>query len=210
MKHTLLLLLLALGTLMQAQKNEFTPVTNSKEVEAQLMKASSQIKTISCDFVQKKHLEALDAIIESKGKFWYKAPGQLRWEYTNPFSYLIVLSNGMFTVKDGAKKSEFDLKKNRAFKELNDIIVSSVNGTLIESKKFNIAIRENATHYLVALEPILPEMKSVLMSIELYFSKKDMNVEKTRMIESKNDYTEILFTNRIHNSVIAPEVFNIK
>jgi len=189
----------------------FTAVANQKEVEAKLTQAATTIQSISCDFTQKKHLESLDEVIESKGKFIYKTPGQLRWEYTEPFNYLIVLSNGMFTIKDGNnKKSEFDLKKNRAFKELNDIIVSSVNGTLIESKKFNIAVKENGTYYLVSLVPIAAEMKSVLNCIELYFSKRDMNVEKTRMLESATDYTEIFFTKRVYNQAVEASAFTVK
>jgi outer membrane lipoprotein carrier protein len=201
--------MLVAGNLL-AQKSDFVAVSNVKEVETKLMNASSQIKTISCDFIQKKHLEYLDEVIESKGKFIYKAPGQLRWEYVDPFSYLIILSNGMFTVVDGSKKSEFDLKKNKAFKELNDIIVSSVNGSLIESKRFAIDIKENKTHYQVTLNPLNDEMKKVLSSIELYFSKSDLSVERTRMIESQQDYTEILFVKRVFNQAIAANAFSAK
>jgi len=194
----------------QAQTNDFKPVNNRAEVEDKLLAASGKLRTITCDFVQKKHLEYLSAVIESNGQFWFEKPGRLRWEYMDPFKYIVLIDNGMFTVVDGEKTSHFDLKKNAAFRELNAIISSSVDGTLIESDKFHVDILENKDYYLVQLDPRNEQMKDILNKIELYFSKLDLNVEKTRMIETAEDYTEIIFKNRQYNVAVGDEVFKAK
>jgi len=199
------LFLITMGV--QAQTNDFKPVNNRTEVEDKLLAASGELHTITCDFVQKKHLEYLSAVIESNGQFWFEKPGRLRWEYMDPFKYIVLINNGMFTVVDEEKTSHFDLKKNAAFRELNAIISSSVDGTLIESDKFNVDILENKDYYLVQLDPRNEQMKDILNKIELYFSKLDLNVEKTRMIETAEDYTEIIFKNRQYNVAVGDEVF---
>ncbi len=202
---SLLLLLTVVGV--NAQTTDFKPVNNRTEVETKLLAASAELHTITCDFTQKKHLEYLSAVIESTGKFWFEKPGRLRWEYMEPFKYIVLIDNGVFTVVDDEKTSHFDLKKNAAFRELNDIISSSVDGTLIESDKFTVDILENKAYYLVQLDPRQAQMKDILNKIELYFSKVDLNVEKTRMIETAEDYTEIIFQNRQYNVSVAEEVF---
>lgn len=207
MKKLFVCLLVLSGLGVKAQNSDYKPVSNRSEAEQQLLEASSKLQTIHCDFVQKKHLEYLSAVIESNGEFWFEKPGRLRWEYTEPFKYIVLIDNGVFTVVDEEKTSHFDLKKNAAFRELNDIISSSVDGTLIESDKFNVDILENKDYFLVQLDPKNDQMKGVLSKIELYFSKRDLNVEKTRMIESEEDYTEIIFKNRQYNVKVGDEVF---
>ena len=207
MNKFLVFVLFLIGMGINAQTTDYKPVNNREEVEKKLLAASGKLKTITCDFVQKKHLEYLSAVIESNGQFWFEKPGRLRWEYMDPFKYIVLIDNGLFAVVDEEKTSHFDLKKNAAFRELNDIISSSVDGTLIESDKFNVDILENKDYYLVQLDPRNEQMKDILNMIELYFSKIDLNVEKTRMIETAEDYTEIVFKNRQYNVPVGDEVF---
>ncbi len=196
--------------LLKAQEQGFVKVQNVQEVEQKLIKASSSIKSIASNFKQEKQLEYLSTTIESSGKFWFKDGNKLRWEYTSPFNYLIVINDGVFTIKDEDKTNVFDTKSNKSFQELNEILISTVNGTLINSGKFDIEILENNDAYLVQLVPKSTEMKSILQNINLFFSKTDFTVFKVKMIETKVDYTIISFTEKKINTNISNQLFEVK
>lgn len=210
MKYLCLTALMVLTLALQAQNEGFKKITDTKQVEEKLIQASTSITTIASDFVQEKHLEYLSVVIESKGKFWFKKPAILRWEYTEPFKYLIVINNGKITIKDEDKKNEFDVNSNKAFQELNDIIVNSVNGTLIESEKYDYEMLESQDAWLVKLSPKNEQIKKTLKSIDLYFQKSDLSVYKIKMTENDQDYTLITLTNKKFNEIVPNSVFEIK
>jgi outer membrane lipoprotein-sorting protein len=209
MKTIFICFLFLAGMVSYGQKDTFKKVTDPKEVELKLVKASASMNTIISDFVQEKHLEYLSVVIESKGKFWFKKPGILRWEYTDPYKYLIVINQGKIIIRDEGKKNEFDVNSNKAFQELNNIIVNSVNGTLISSEKYNYEILESKESWLVKLFPKDPQMKKVMSSIELYFLKTDMSVNRIKMVESDQDYTVITLRNKKFNDTIPASVFTV-
>lgn len=207
-KLIVFLLLISVG-LINAQ-TKYVPVTNMKELEAKLNANAAKTNTIMCDFVQEKHLSYLQDTIISKGKFWFQKENQLRWEYMQPYKYIIVISNGKFIIKDNNKKSEFDINSNKAFKEVNNLIVSSVRGTLMKDAKFQVTAFQNATSYLIKLTPKDKNMKAVLKQVELYFNISDLTIYKVKMIENQDDYTIINFKNRKINEKILPAVFIVK
>lgn len=206
-KHFLFSIFLFFTLNLLGQNEIFTPVSNSKQVEELLIKSTQNLKSISSSFVQEKNLEYLSTKIKSEGKFWFKDGTLLRWEYTTPFSYIIIINSGKFKIKDGEKTSTFDVKSNPVFKELNDILINTVNGSLMKSEKFEITISENKKSYQVKLKPKLKEMKAFLEYIYLYFSKEDFTVFEIKMIETSNNYTHIKFYKKEINGKINNQLF---
>ena len=210
MKYLCLTAFMVLTLALQAQDEGFKKLTDTKPVEEKLIQASKSITTITSDFIQEKHLEYLSVVIESKGRFWFIKPAILRWEYTEPFKYLIVINQGKITIKDEDKKNEFDINSNKAFQELNDIIVNSVNGTLIESEKYDFEMLEGKESWLVRMFPKNEQVKKTLKNIDLYFLKSDLSVHKIKMIENDQDYTIITLTNKKFNEPVSNTVFEVK
>ncbi|MFH1121861.1 MAG: outer membrane lipoprotein carrier protein LolA [Bacteroidota bacterium] len=209
MRYILIVVFCLSGMISPAQKDGFKKVADPREIELKLVKASASVNTITSDFVQEKHLDYLSVVIESKGKFWFKKPGILRWEYTEPYKYLIVINQGKIIIKDEDKKNEFDVNSNKAFQELNNIIVNSVNGTLIESDKYDYEILEGRESWLVRLYPKNEQIKKVMSNIELYFLKTDLSVNKIKMVESDQDFTIITLRNKKFNDPIPASVFKV-
>ncbi len=190
-------------------KNTYLPVKDQAAVVNKLESASTRINTIISDFTQEKHLAFLKNVIISKGKFWFQKENLLRWEYITPFKYLIVSNGEKFIIKDGSSVKEYDIKSNKIFQEINDIIISSVRGNLLEKKKFTFKVFENSDSYLVKMTPTGPEMHKVLKRIELYFNKSDGNIYKVKMVEGKDDYTIISFENKKINDAIPSNIFSV-
>jgi len=193
-----------------SNKDEYKPVKDVKALESLISKSSANKETIISDFIQEKHLEYLDAIIESSGKFWFKKDNQLRWEYTQPFEYIIVINDGKFIISDEGDVSEYDTKSNKVFKKINDLIINSVNGGLLAGDEFDITAFENSTTYLIKLIPKNSEMKNVLSNIEMTFNKSNLSVIQVVMIESEQDFTIMKFTNNRFNEKISDDIFTIK
>ncbi len=188
-------------------QSKYVAVKNIKELEKKLAETSAKTNTISSLFTQEKHLAFIDDTITSKGRFWFQKENKLRWEYTSPFKYIIVINNGKFIIKDDEKKSEYDIDSNKAFQEVNKLIVSSVRGTLLEEKKFSIKAYKNSKTYLVKLQPKDPKMKGIIQEIALYFSTKDHTIYKVIIKENKEDFTIITFKNRKINEAIPASTF---
>jgi outer membrane lipoprotein-sorting protein len=171
---------------------------------------SKKINTISSNFIQEKNLSVLSEKIISKGHFYFKKERKLRWEYVQPFSYLIIFNGDKILIRDESKKSTYDANSNKMFAEINRIMIGCVQGTLLsDEKNFRAQYLENSTGYLVRLTPLMPGLKEMLNEIWIWFSRNDLNVTRLEMHESSGDYTKIDFTDKKLNDAVPDEKFNI-
>lgn len=190
------------------QSTEFTPVKDLRALEEKLNSNLANINSIKSDFIQQKELEYLDETIISKGQFWFKKENQLRWEYNEPFEYAIILDKGKFIIQDESIVNVYDINSNQAFREINNLIINLVKGSLMEYDKFEIEALENNTQYLVKLVPIDTNMRRIISNMEVYIDKSDLTVGKIIMHESESDFTVITFTNKKLNEQIPDSIFS--
>ena len=211
MKYIRILLLLIPCLLVlgfEWQSTEFIPIKDLKVLEEKLNSNLANINTIKSDFIQQKELEYLDETIVSKGQFWFKKENQLRWAYNEPFEYAIILNKGKFIIQDESIVSVYDIDSNQAFREINNLIINLVKGSLMEYDKFEIEAFENNTQYLVKLVPIDTNMRKVISNMEVYIDKNDLTVGKILMHESESDFTVITFINKKLNEQIPDSIFS--
>lgn len=172
---------------------------------------SQSITTIESDFIQKKHLSFFAEDVSSKGKFYFKKENMLRWEYTSPIKYIMVMNQDKFYVKDNNKVTTFDVKSNKMISEINEIMISCIKGNILKNDgQFKISYYENNSIYLVKLAPLSSKMNEYIQRIELYFGKTNFTLTELWMIERSGDYTKISFRNKKINEKIADEIFSIK
>jgi outer membrane lipoprotein-sorting protein len=202
---------LIFSCILYAQDKDFNEVNDINKTQTELAKLSENTNSIQSTFIQEKHLSFLTENIISKGEFYFQSPNQLRWEYSEPFNYIIVFNDKNILIKDENKLSTFDTESNKMFSEINNMMIGSIKGSLFtDSERFNVKYLENSSQYLLELDPKLPEMKSMIKTIEIYIDKSDISVSSIKMIESSDDYTSINFTNRIMNQQIDNSKFNLK
>ena len=85
------------------KSQDFTLVKDVEIVQLKINKVASSIETIKSRFVQEKHLSFMTEAIVSEGLFRFKKENQLRWEYTQPFEYLILFNGDKIIIKDKNK-----------------------------------------------------------------------------------------------------------
>ena len=188
----------------------FKVVKDTAALKAKIESMSKATSSIQSDFVQEKNLSLLSEKVVSKGHLVFKKDNLLRWEYTSPSKYLIVINKEKITIKDEKKTTKYDMNSNKVFKEINDIMLSCVQGTIFRSNKFKTAYFENDKFYKLELIPLDKNMKDTFKKINLFFDKSVTSVAKMEMVESNEDLTSIDFSNKKLNEPVAESIFIIK
>jgi outer membrane lipoprotein-sorting protein len=186
------------------------PMKNPVLFRQKLAEATQLTNSIESTFNQEKSLSVLSEKIVTKGKFYFRKNNMLRWEYTEPFNYLIILNNGKILVRDEEKENQFDSRANKVFGEINSILLGCAQGTLLnDEKKFQSSYYETPNYYLVRMKPKDPRLKEIFNEICIYFDKVDFSVSRLIMNEVSGDFTTIKFSAKKLNVNIPDEKFQI-
>ena len=181
----MLLLTLSVGAATQTKKIE----TN---YAALIKKQSAKITTLSASFVQKKYLSVLQDEIVTKGTFLLKKPDKIRWHYTTPFIYTITINGSMVTMSDKTKTEKYDMKQSKTFKQMNEIITGSFDGSILtKTDLFSSQFSEDGDNLKLLLTP--KDAQFPLKNITIYFDKKGWLVQRVILTEKNKDYTDIQF-----------------
>lgn len=193
-----------------AQNSDFVDVKSIDEVKSRLTQHAKSTKSIESNFLQEKHLWMLNEVIVSKGIFLFKKDNSVRWQYNTPIEYTIAIHNGKFSILSNQKVNVFDIDSNPMFREINSMIVTAIRGDFIDNPDFDSQFLENEFQYLAKLTPVKSQVSSMLTSIEIYFDKKSMEVEKVIFNEPGDDFTSITFVDKKINTELQDERFLIQ
>lgn len=190
-------------------QQEFVPMKDIQAFRKGIEQMAASTTSIKADFKQEKYLSILSNKIDSEGVILFKKPNLLRWEYKSPFEYIIVLNGNEIVIKDQGKVNAFDIGGSQAFKEVNNLIINSVQGNVLDTEQFHIEYYESEGLYLAKLTPKDAKMKQFLQGIDIHFDRKDFSVSKVKLVESEGDYTLITFSNKKLNENLPDASFSI-
>jgi outer membrane lipoprotein carrier protein len=190
-----------------SQDDDFTPISNPLSVTQALAEESAISHTLTCSFVQEKHLEMLEEVLVSRGKFLFKQENSVRWEYTEPIRYTILIHHGKFTIDNDGKVSQFNTDSNPMFREINKMIITAIRGDFVGNTDFAPSYFENSTQYKVRLIPSAEQVRNMIEGISIYFDKVTLQVVKVIFSEPGGDYTSIGFFNILTNIEIQDSQF---
>ena len=177
---------------------------NSKElVGEQRLKVVNEItrntvgiQSLSCQFTQTKQSSLLVDNAVSKGEMSYSRPKSMRWEYTSPYSYALVVEGDSLSMTgaEGGKKP--NQNANRMMKEMSSLIIGSINGErLFDERTFSINIYEETGCYRVKMNPKRKDMQRMFQNITFLFGSDDYTVRSVVLTEKSGDATTINFEN---------------
>lgn len=174
-------------------------------------KASAEMKTLECNFVQTKHLKILNDEMVSQGKMYYQQANKLRWEYTAPYSYTFILNDTHVLLKNTNRADVIDVNQNKMFKEIARLMMNSIVGNcLTDDKTFSTSIETTPDEWIATLIPLKKDIKQMWTKLILHFDKSKKSVVKVEMHEKNGDYTEISLKDIKTNTAIDQNLFNIK
>ena len=187
----------------------FSQTVTQAQVKQQISQAASKLKSMQCDFVQTKHLKMLNDKVVSKGKMYYQQSDKLRWEYISPYKYTFILNGSKVQLKNSKRNDVIDVEKNKLFKEIARIMMSSVVGNCMNDKSFKVTISDGKTEWIATMVPQRKEMKQMFQTIKLHFNKKNSMVSMVELIEKNGDKTVIELKNVKTNVSIASSIFSV-
>ena len=194
-----------------AEGQQYSKMADINGFMSSLEKMSGSINTIQSDFIQEKSLSVLSNKIVSKGTFSFRKENNIRWEYTAPTKYLIILSGNSIYLVDKSGGREYDVQSNRMFQEMNTFIRGCIQGDILRnSSGYKIEYLENSSEYFVKLVPNSQALRDMLNEVQISFDKKDLTVVRIIMVEAGGDYTKIEFVNKKLNVNIPLEIFSVK
>jgi len=126
------------------QDGNYKILTNDLQIIEKLNSRTKELVTFQCEFKQQKYMGYLDASVESQDKFMLKNPNKIRWEYINPYQYLIVINNGILSFKSQNQNEGTVPKENKLFNQLNEIVQSTFKGKVGQDKNFVVTTLENS------------------------------------------------------------------
>jgi len=196
-----------------AAQSDYKPATEpqQKEMIQRITESSEQLKTLRCDFVQKKTISILSDEMVSEGKMFFKQNDKLRWEYTKPYQYEFVMNGDKVMINSGTTKNVIDVNSSKVFREISKIIVSGINGSgIFDRSKFTAQFRVGAKDNMVILTPKQKELKQMFSEIRLRFNTADYTVNSVEIEELNGDITRIEMKNKQINKELSDEIFTIR
>ena len=184
----------------------------ASQLRAQVAEVTANMRTLQCDFVQTKHVKMLNENMVSRGRMFYMRNDRLRWEYNTPYAYTFILNGDKVLLNNGNTKRNdvIDVNKNKVFKEISRIMVSSVVGScLTDDKTFKTTVTTSGAEWIATLVPVRKDIKQMFDKIILHFDKKRKVVTKIEMSERNGDKTTIVLQNIRTNENISANMFTV-
>lgn len=208
--HRIILLFFCLSFSLITFAQDYTAVDNFDAVKDKIRLVSESANSLSSEFVQEKHISFLEHAVSTTGVFKYEKEDKLRWEYVDPYSYIVVLKDGKLLIDDEGKKNKLDIAQNIMFKKISKMISKAMSGDVLEEQKeFTPTLEQNSELYKVTLTPQQKRMQNYLETIEVYFDKESCLVKSVILREGDEDFTRINFTNMKLNGPVTEEDFII-
>lgn len=187
-----------------------TAAVNEAQVKQKISQAASVIRTMQCDFVQTKHLKMLNDNVVSRGRMYYQQSNHLRWEYTSPYTYTFVYNGSKVMIKNARRNDVIDANKNKVFKEIGNVMMSSVMGNCLnDTRSFKTTIAETSTEWVASLVPQRKEMKQMFRLIKLHINRQRAMVTSVELVERNGDRTVIELRNVKTNVNIPASTFAV-
>ena len=164
------------------------------------------IQTISARFVQEKHLEILIKPLISKGAFYFKAPGSLRWEYFSPIQSILLMHDGRVRRFIG---SESGFKEDagpglQAMEMVLQEITRWLKGEFTDNPDYHSSLEGDNK---IVMVPRNKSFSKIIQKIEILLSDRPGVIETVTIYEGKTSFTKIRFQDVDINQGVADTLF---
>jgi outer membrane lipoprotein-sorting protein len=164
------------------------------------------IQTISAQFIQEKHLEILVKPLISKGAFYFRAPGSLRWEYTSPIQSILLMHDGKVRRFMG---SENGFKEDagpglQGMELVLQEITRWLKGDFSHNPDYHASLGGDNK---IVMVPKNKAFAKIIQKIEILLSDRPGVIETVTIYEGKTSFTKIRFRDVSINGELADTLF---
>ena len=205
-------LILALGVF--ALQKVFAADTNS--VLNDWFAAQANVKTWSADLLQIRTFRTLTQPLTAKGKIYFSAPDDFRWELGQPVQTLAVRhGDEMFVVYPLLKRAErYPLGAN-APHQLRDMLSLLQTGLPRNRQEFESqfhlqSLIETNGSWQMTLQPKSQEARQMLPELRVCLTTSDFSLVSTTLIFADGSMMENDYTNAVINPSLDKNLFGWK
>ena len=170
------------------------------------------LNSLKADFIQERHIALFLDVLESRGALSFERPNKLRWELKEPYRTILLFNDNdvaKFRIEAGKiKKANFGMED--LLRGVLGQIISILKGDFSKSMDaYNMEVLEG-NNYLLKLTPKSEAMAKSILSLELFFDKKSLQMSQIIIREPQDDFMKIVFSEHKVNGAIDKQVFNIE
>ncbi len=208
-KESIFVLLFALlFTGVWAQAVKPLDESESQQVVAMLTQAAASVQTLQSRFVQEKTSTMLAEPSVAQGTMYYAAPDRMRWEYTAPYAFALVVNGERIVKVTDGKAEVLDVRSSRMYQGVVSIIMGSASGKkLFDTSVFDIALCDDNTFWRAEMTPKRRDMKRMFSLLVFRFDKKTNSISRVEFKDAGGDVTSICFEDIKLNGTIDEKVF---
>ena len=202
---SILALFIATALVAQPAGSKLLSSAEKTTTEQKIKNQSASLKTLKVDFTQEKTSKLFTDKVVSKGNMTYKKSNMLRWAYTTPKAYALILNK-----KGAFFKNEKGSVQNKMIEGFCKLLLRTINGDgLVEGTGFATSYyRCPDKSLLILMKPTDKMMKEMYTSIEVYLDPTTLLATKVKLSEKKGDVTTISFTNHKRDIAVADSEFD--
>ena len=200
------LLLMSLGLLVKAQ--ELKPVSDAAAIKKAFASMNANTQSFSSDFTQTKEFSFMDRALVSHGKFYYQKNDHLRWEYTDPIQYTMLINGTDIRIKEDEKIKSYSSASNPIFKTVKEIVLGCISGDILQDPNYSPSFFANENLYQVQLQPKQAQLQEFMKEINIFLDKENNEIAYLILKDGSGDETRIDFKNRKINKDIPADVFS--
>ena len=207
MKKLLLSIVFIAFSLMVSAQTQLSE-SQSNEVIASLTKAAASMQSMQCRFVQEKTSAMLAEPSVAEGTMHYAAPDRMRWEYTTPYAFALVVNGERIVKVTDGKAEVLEGNAGRMYQGMVNLIMGSASGKkLFDTTVFDIVLYDDNGFWRADMTPKRRDMKRMFSQLVFRFDKKTNGISRVEFVEAGGGVTSIRFEEIRLNEKIGEEKF---
>ena len=182
--------------------------SQTQEVIRQLTQVASTMQSIQCRFVQEKTSSMLAEPSVAEGMMHYAAPDRMRWEYTAPYAFALVVNGERLVKVTDGKAEVLEGNAGRMYQGMVNLIIGSASGKkLFDTTVFDIVLYDDNGFWRADMTPKRRDMKRMFSQLVFRFDKKTNVISRVEFVEAGGGITSIRFEEMKVNEAIEDKVF---
>lgn len=207
MKKLLLSIMFVAVSLMVTAQTQLSE-SQTQEVIRQLTQVASTMQSMQCRFVQEKTSSMLAEPSVAEGTMHYAAPDRMRWEYTAPYAFALVVNGERLVKVTDGKAEVLEGNAGRMYQGMVNLIIGSASGKkLFDTTVFDIVFYDDNGFWRADMTPKRRDMKRMFSQLVFRFDKKTNGISRVEFVSANGDITSIRFEEIKVNEAIGDKVF---
>jgi outer membrane lipoprotein carrier protein len=187
---------------------EPTPVDR---VLFELGRASAEVTTLAGEFTQQNRVKLFKQELRSRGRFYFRRPRQIRWEYLAPDPSTLVLDGQRATLRTpGAAPQVFDLERDATMRAIFDqlLIWLGPGSTAELTNDYELSTAGSAAEPVLVLVPRAQSpVARAFRKVELKLDGRTWLLRSILLVEKNGDEKAITFTRLERNARLPEDAF---